>query len=86
MVHLIDSYKKKFSREKYEKDIEALKNENDSEKLADFALNNDFSNIRLEAAIKKLHNEFVLADLASNDSNKVIRQFASERLVELGLR
>ena len=69
MVHLIDSYKKKFSRVKYEKDIEALKKENDSEKLADFALNNDFSNIRLEAT-NRIHDESVLAEIAQKDSNK----------------
>ena len=72
MVHVVDMYKKRFSPEKYEKDLEAVKNEEDSKKLAEFALHNDFSNIRLEAT-NRIDDESILADIAQNDSNKKVR-------------
>ena len=78
-VHRVGFFKDKFSREKYEKDIEAVRNEDDSSVLADFALNNDFSNVRLEAT-NRIEEESVLVKVALNDSNKKVRKEAIRKI------
>ena len=79
MTHLVNLFKKRFSREKYEKEIEAVREENDSGRLAEFALHSDFSNVRLEAT-NRIDDESVLADIARNDSNKKVRMVAIGRI------
>lgn len=75
MTHRVSFFKDKFSREKYENDIETIKNKTDSKKLADFALNSVFSNVRLEAT-NLIDDESVLVKVALNDSNKKVRKAA----------
>lgn len=75
MVHLVEFFKKKFSHERYQKDLEAVKMEQNPKKLADFACNNVFSNVRLEA-VNRIDDEHVLGDVARNDSNRKVRMAA----------
>ena len=75
MVHLVERFKKRFSSEIYEKEIEEVKRENNPKKLAEFARCSNFSNVRLEATWR-IVDEVVLADIVRNDSNKKVRMAA----------
>ncbi|MBQ6630076.1 MAG: hypothetical protein IJH65_14840 [Methanobrevibacter sp.] len=79
MAHLIDFFKTKFSREKYESDLEMVKKEDNPKRLSYIARHNVFPKVRLEA-VSRISEESVLADIAKNDSNKNVRQAAIAKI------
>lgn len=75
MVHIVDFFKNKFAREKYEKELNAVKTQRNPNELARIALNSDFSNVRMEA-VNRISDEYVLANIAQKDSNSNVRKAA----------
>lgn len=59
--------------------LEAVKELDDQEILAEIAKNDSDKDVRKEA-VKKISNESVLADIAENDSDKDVREEAVERI------
>ena len=84
MGHLIDFFRNKFSREKYEKDLAMVKKEDNPKRLSDIARHNVFPKVRLEA-INRISDGLVLADIAKNDSNKNVRQAAIGKITDVAV-